>query len=587
MHLSLTLLAALASPPQDEDPVLRFYDVRALTQSTVQEQGVDLRHHLEVAFLDELEPDSWDVRREEWDSIPDYGWTSLLLDALGPDWPDQSVYAEERGGLLSVYGTEATQVEAGRILAEVTEHLLADVRLELFLLKGVPPATASVLSASETDALLPASEVVEYAAERTRFGRVARLGRPSYSAALIDYDVEVAQHAATPDPQVTVLQEGHDVGVLVEERPDGRHAVRLWGRHGELREMLRVPLEPFGGVSLDQPRMTSTLATSSAALEDGGALLVRLHASDAAWLLRVRARRERTADRSFVALGELVTLPLRLAPPSLASTQPSGGLPEFDEEFFERQMEEETLFSPDSVHELLWEELASLEAESALLPLGSALYVRGDAALRTRVRERVSALHESLVGPTVELDLRLGLVAPARAAALAAGTGVEEFLAAASLGAKGCVRAGDALFVSTGEERLYLADYDVEIAQAAAIADPIIGSVFEGISCGCRPDGSAEGAFALTYDLVLHTSTREQRRTEAAFWAPVDPLDTSEDRRPTGYYRGDAMLELPSTVRAAGRGQVEVAGERWELLLSSALGGDERVLVAFVRAAAR
>ena len=44
-----------------------------------------------------------------------------------------------------------------------------------------------------------------------------------------------------------------------------------------------------------------------------------------------------------------------------------------------------------------------------------------------------------------------------------------------------------------GEERWYLQDYDVEIAEKATIADPTVVDQFQGFTFWCRPTASRAG----------------------------------------------------------------------------------------------
>lgn len=62
------------------------------------------------------------------------------------------------------------------------------------------------------------------------------------------------------------------------------------------------------------------------------------------------------------------------------------------------------------------------------------------------------------------------------------------------------LRAGEESAVAVGVERSYLRDYDVEVAQYAAIADQYTAIAFEGILCGLQLDGLPNGGLRLVLD---------------------------------------------------------------------------------------
>jgi len=588
---SPSLLLAQESPDQARPGLLvRWHDVRALSSAHLRDRGVDVRLHLASSHLDRLEPDDWDVPVEEHSSLDDYGWAQVVIDALGEDWPDDQVFVDQRGGFLRVEGTTETQEEVIRVLSELSAHFLATVELELFVLAHEPATVGAVLNRAEADALLAEAELLDYASKTTMLGVHTRLGSEGRRAALVDYDVEVAQHARTADPMVTVLREGTDLGVLLVSDETGGFFARLWGRRGRHLETRRVALGGLGEAPIELPVMSTTVGVASGSIEDGGALVLGQDwNADGFWL--VRARRSTGGDGAaarapFVSLGALTAVPLLVAIPAPASTSPSGGNPG-TAEGFDQQLGStftDPSFAESDVLDELWNERDELGLGGSMLLLGDELYVRGSEALLAHARRKVRALQADLAGPTVVLDLRLGLVGRAEALDLARGADRSAFLERAQHRVLGAVRLGDSLLVVGGNERSYLKDHDVEIAQAAAIDDPIVEGVFDGISFWCVPSRVAAGKLSLLVDLTVHAHPEEARTIPALTWAPRDPSDSSEDNVPVETFDHDATIELPATARATTRTNLVVEENEWKLVACVPFGGDERTLVGFLRA---
>ena len=74
---------------------------------------------------------------------------------------------------------------------------------------------------------------------------------------------------------------------------------------------------------------------------------------------------------------------------------------------------------------------------------------------------------------------------------------------------------------------MYLAEYDVEVAQEARIGDPIVGRSFEGIMLNATPRRSLDGkTVAIELDLMLadRTLAEEPFDTGAQFHSPIDKV---------------------------------------------------------------
>lgn len=575
---------------QDDEAVVRWYDVRALSNAHVEDRGVDVRPHLESSFLDQLEPDSYDVQVEDLFSPEDYGWEQLLLDALGDEWPDDQVFIDERNGMLRVEGTAQTQAEVRTILAELSEELLRTARVEFFALRpaDVPRGSGSVLSAAEVDALLAEAEPLDYAVASAPLGQRARLGRSGTRSALVDYDVEVAQYARMADPIVTVLYEGTELGVLVLARDDGGFFVRLWGRRGKRAgEPREVRLAGLGDTPIELPSMWTSVSAASAGIPDGGGLLLGEDWSEnGLWLVRVAGDGSDTADSGFVPLGELSAVPLVLGMPEPTLASPSGGFPEVDFSLSEQlgDVAGEPSFAVEDLFERLMDERDEHDLGGSLLLLGSDLYVRRSPALLEHVRTSVDAIRGEFTGPTVEIDLRLGLLDRATAIGLVRDGAGADLLEHLDHRVLGTARLGDTLVVMGGKESYYLKDHDVEIAQGSAIDDPVVANVFDGIALWCLPNRLLNGDLSLLVELAVQRLPGDVRPIPTIYWEPRDPTDASEENIPTGTFHDTALIEREATTRAGVRSRIELQNGSWKLLTASGIGGEERMLVAMVRA---
>ena len=131
---------------------------------------------------------------------------------------------------------------------------------------------------------------------------------------------------------------------------------------------------------------------------------------------------------------------------------------------------------------------------------------------------------------TVSVDLRYGRLDNAEAAKLLLSGGPADWLARLPLRASGVARTGDSMLLTGGRESFYIADLDVEIAQAASIADPIIDTVQDGVILDVRPVVSADRRFV----------TLELRPTVAELQRPIRNFTTS-----LGVSGNSVTIQLP------------------------------------------
>jgi len=222
------------------------------------------------------------------------------------------------------------------------------------------------------------------------------------------------------------------------------------------------------------------------------------------------------------------------------------------------------------------------EATSARIQVSATrehLMVYGTADQHRRAAQVLEILQRQ-AGEPFEIEVRHLSVQPSEAARAGLDDGVvtdEELKRLAGLDPNGGARGGTfralhgwwSVYRATREQH-YMADFDVEIAQAAAVADPIVRRVTEGVQACVRPFLLQDGrvllrVFATAGDLAT-------MRRFGIGWAP----GTAEVRKSLSAEIG--ALELPDylgcftsteTIVAAGGRAAVVVGtpDRWDVLL--------------------
>lgn len=581
----LALMAALSPAHAQQDSVTRrVYDVRALQSMDLERRpdGVDLRLPLATSFLDELEPESYDIRHEPEPRIVVSDWEDLLLELLGEREPDASFSAEELEGVLHVETDAATQARVEELLLAVESYALRVVELDVHVLSmsSLPAGTPTVLSPEAVEGLLASATPLHSARSFGRLGRRAVLSVESRSSALTDYDVEVAQKAVAADPQVTILRHSLSIGAIVNELSGGGLALRVWGRRGQPLEGRSVELEALGGASIELPSMSAMLVASSAEIPDGGGLLVTQDWNDdGAWLVRARVLGG-PAPPEFLPLGGQVVQSMVVASPKLGSATPSGG-------FGSAQDHARAALGGRALVEraVLVERLAKageqLGLEGGLTLVGDAVYVAAD-ALRAQAQQLIAEWNADTSAGTAVVELRAGLVESSETSRILASARTSSELAESlTRRLSGACRSGDSLLIVAGTESLYLMDFDVEIAEAATIADPILGALFSGASLWCRPAAMRRGGYTLWVDLACQASVGGVEQAPIVSWQALRP--ELEEYGPWGQLASAGAIEKVATARAQMRTVALVPDGEWALLGCEELGGTGSHLVAVVR----
>lgn len=512
----LALLTALVAACLPQETVERTYDLRALDAFAEMDESIpDPRLPLEAAYLDALEPWAEGLLWPGSGALPYGHWheviESLLLDEEVEGLDELRTY----DGVLYADATEEVHAVIAELLADLETASIRDCTIEVHLFDParIPADTPSVLDAERARALMLSTPSRGSQTLRARLERPAALDLSSRQALLYDYDVEVAQYSSVQDPQIMALSVGLLGGVMVDERRGGALRVRAWLRWGELQRPVRSIVSGEDGETVQLPSVDSMAAVMSADLPPGGALL--LHGADLPHAVMIRAR---TAERAAVETERLVIVDVAdsverpfLVRPSLVSTpSPSGGWSwENLNTWSEDWNGADPAMEPVELEGVLREQLPY---PSAVVGKRALVRVEGDA--RADVAERFADWTPPAAA-TYTIELRSGAV-PLAQLDVFEGDEADAAVEALPLLAIGAAREGDSFALKFGVQSLYLRDYDIEVAQGAFAADPIIADVFDGASLWARvTDGSGDTVdlqYALSRAEVLEMGARNVDR---------------------------------------------------------------------------
>ena len=365
---------------------------------------------------------------------------------------------------------------------QLSRVLLQELTVEVYSLQASPDAATGVLSAAEAERVLGVKGApVELARTTALLGQPCRVRAGKGISFVSDFDVEVAQSAAIGDPVIRVLQEGLDFQATVGQSADGRLLVRFGSTRCALAEALTsrtVASTRLGDIQL--PKVRSSIVVGSGFLEDGGALVAR-HDGGLGTGIMVRVRRSATAAAERAGSGhhvlfvdDLLGSPQRVAIPSVRDDQrnpnadrdpPAEPLVEESEGAVTRELLE------DFVRNALGE-----DSQTSVNLVGSRLHLRGSDDKAARVREAVAGLAKGL-SRNVVVDFRLGKL---DASVQPLPKSPDDLVAKLAGSISVPVSMSDQFLIAGGLEQSAIIDQDVEIAQQAQIADPIVGPLFDG-----------------------------------------------------------------------------------------------------------
>lgn len=502
LALCSAFLFLLAPLPQSEELIERTYDVRALDAfAEVDALVPDPRLPLAAAYLDALAPDPEALMWPDGGVLPYGHWDRVILNLLLQEESEEVGTLDSIDGGLVASATEQGHARIESLLADIETVALRDCSIEVHLLDPamIPDRTPNVLSMKQTRELLSATPSSGTQVQRGRLARPTSIEMISRQAVLFDYDVEVAQYSSAQDPQVTVLKEGLLGGVLVDERGDGMLGIRFWARWGEAHRPIASVVSGPDDEQLQLPAADGMVIVASADVEPGGAVLVTGAELPHAVLIRPRVepRLAKATDQlAIIDAADALDRPHVVLPSVIAGPSPSGGW-SWDEliSWEEDWGVDHSPMDADDLDVLLAD---ALPHPSTLV--GKHVLVRVAESDRAEVAKAVAKLIPPRVS-TYTLELRGGVVPFADLGAFE-GSGADAAIRSLPLLVSGAARDGDTLALKAGTEHFYIKDYDIEVAQGAFAADPIIGEVFAGSTLWARitaaPNGQVDFQYAMT-----------------------------------------------------------------------------------------
>lgn len=451
---------------------------------------------------------------------------------------------------LLAHAAPATLARLGTTLAQAEQAWLRPLRLDLLAVR-LSPEAASPRAGAPADAAA-AEALARAALQGTGLraglsllllpGRTATAFAGQQGAYVTDYDVEVAQRSSASDPYVSALRTGLSLEAT------------LWPglRAGELRleldahvaELLRVEPGAAGDQRpLELPQVASTQVVASATLQERAWTVLPGAAprGEAAHVLLLARASRAAAWPEAAAAGHLLATPpagpaeaaleqrafpahalvrgpaSRRAPDLALLSSGEGGLPPGEQD------------APPAPAGLAAEELTSLlrtvlppeawgaRGGSADLRLGM-LEARAPAATLAALGGLLGTLEEGLA-PAYEVEARLVdlpaasallegvLLGPEEEAALARALAAGEATTLEQLRVQ--ARAAQRNHVAALEQRSYVQDLDVEIAQETSIVDPVVGLLATGCVLEVEPLPCASQGWVRT-SLVLQRSVLAQ-----------------------------------------------------------------------------
>ena len=569
-----------------------WYDLRPLASlSTSGLRGVDMRLHVSTARIDNLEPDGWDVPISVQEDVSLDECISSVERAVSADPNAELEEVRLFRGRLQVIGNAAAQAIAKRTVASL--HALSSESVQVDVLRigaeRLPEGAGPILSPEETVLLFERAAGIPQLSQDMALGRRTILGQENSTSFVADYDVEVAQGAMVPDATISILRTGLSLGLRVDRAADDRRlVVRVWGRDGDMvTPMASIAQGGFADAPIELPAVRSGIFAASGLIEPGGAIVLNHGGGKTGTMvLRIKAG-ERSAGypSETIILGEHMLGDMRVNPMTLPQSAPSGGWgrEENDLALETAPWSEDGVGARGFVDEVL--DLPRLA--DSLVPFGSrALYVGADDE-RSQLRESFTEYAKTAPRHTFSVMAAYARVSAEEAAALRLSGDYASFAKAADNQLGGAVLEGDTLLLVGGTESSYLQDYDVQIAQGAAIADPIIWTTFEGMGFWCSPVAASDGGMQAWFDITYHAPGSGERTMPIAnYHANVG--DASKDHAlATGRYKLDLEVQLRETKRAATRALITLDEKDWRLVTAQPIAGTDDVLVMVAKAAAQ
>lgn len=488
-----TLLLALAPVRQGEEAQLVSYDLRRVLPRW--DAGTEWRQTLLVAPAgDPASEPEW-IGGDRYAGLLSFELLDLLNQILGDELRREGREMMVEGDTLAVLAPASLQQQV-RGLLEGLEQALAGtltVRVDSFrLAEGASEPSAVVMSDEEAQRLVAslssAGSLQRTATLQLSAGRTEVLDEWQRTSYLRDYDVEVAQGMAIFDPQVDEALSGQRLALRALAVPGGA-ALSVLGLESELEELRELEIDLSGLLTqveappmtlqgphrLQSPKVVQTAFAFDTFLADGKALALTFDSA----LGERKVRSVVVLRRLANTLGSYVVRPIPGTNRSLIALdaglfRPARFVPELELALGNRGRGQ----VPSAMAQLDFEGsgflIEWLKARFSIWrPFGPWILVVTDPAWDRDAGAQLDRLVKG-VRPRVALTEASFELRSAGARAVRVRLPLLE---------------GSSATVVVGRARTALTDHDAEIAQNAAVQDPQVTSVFEGLVLTCFQHG--------------------------------------------------------------------------------------------------
>lgn len=512
--LTLCLVPLLVSAPQAPAPaelVVATYDLAATAPRY--HEGGSMRVLLPALMARGEDRESPEVAQSA------YAVQDLLTNLWSDEFSSEGRrFDVDEHGIATVTAPENVQKGIERVLGFLSENFsrAAVLRVDLIDVEGGAPTATSIVPEREADKLVvqAASQgLARTYALRLAPGLFGTVEQTRAVRALIDYDVEVAQKAFAFDPQMATFAIGTQI-VAQGTAVNGGIALSICWKDSreqkpvetrELRQIARLEAQQGsvltpGPDAFQTPDVVQAAAALTTFVPQGQALVISASLSAMSGKCRqlvvLRCEKADKAERQTVTsfLAREDGLPLSLVDASaltesfLEINSPIlSANPEDVRELYryaDRGLLTARIAQPDYS---MVESMLNVDGELSTTRFGPWILVTPpDSRVNpdTKKFATLDAARMRKPRKTALVDIALTL--------RRTGAGGGEI-------ARWClpVLEGGRCAASIGIESLSLAEYDVEIAQGATVADPIVENLFDGLVLSLHPMRSADGALVI------------------------------------------------------------------------------------------
>jgi hypothetical protein len=538
---SLMLLAPLHATFVDgegtDELVLRTYDIAHLssggfTQYETWETNL-------VPFVNFEQNDEYYEDEEHSANVEEV--VSLMHEVLGEEleYEGRRIDLDEHGRLF-IRGPETLQRRVTELIRFLEQSVGARYELEVAAVElGEAWPEGVLVDANSLDRLFADADLAGTSWRMPiQNDRTAALDMSRTRELCIDYDVEIAQGSTVADPIIATLSSGTRMILQASPAADGINLAFTLKR-GDLANVVDRRLEITGRIATEggRPSMTTnagvvqnyelvsrSMATTAVLPNGKGMVLATGVEGRANEVFVIRAVGEAMPTRmSFPLGGNLGNLTLldvgATEPPRISSRGMLFGMAVLPELMpFSRDRD---LLGADPItgqggltHDMILEgidhnNINGLESYLAVYPVGN---LDGEErSLSAAEQRRMIETFDTLVRPSDQFDVEVTVTHGD----------------ATKVRSRSLVTNGGSLTLGVGEESLGIYDYDVEVAQFAAISDPHVRPIFDGLAMWLQPSLRSDGSLAIDVrgGANLVTSVSETN-LDSQFFPALDSVES-------------------------------------------------------------